>query len=100
MVGSSAEVLTSKGVGFGTLTITHTGGATTCTESLAPPAGDTTNAVSADLVVRPFQWKGSAAFLRDFVRSALHNAIRMQASQLLCEPTVAPAPIPPDRDGT
>ncbi len=97
--GSSAVPLTSKGIAFGTLTVTHTGGATTCTESLAPPAGNTTNAVSADLVVRPFQWKGSVAFVRDFVRGALHNEIGMQASELLGGPTVAPSTIDGDGDG-
>lgn len=97
--GSRAVALSSKGIAFGTLTITHTGGATTCSESLAPPTGNTTNAVSADLVVRPFQWKGSVAFIRDFVRDAAHNEIGMQASELLGSPTVDPSTVDGDGDG-
>jgi CxxC motif-containing protein (DUF1111 family) len=39
--------------------------------------------VDADLVVRPFQWKGSVAFLRDFNRDAGHNEIGMQAVEIV-----------------
>jgi hypothetical protein len=41
---------------------------------------DTSNiqGVSNDLVVRPFQWKGSVAFIRDFNRGAAHNEIGIQ----------------------
>src|SRR6185295_6910526 len=54
--------LTSKGVNFGVLTITHAAGTTNCTESLAAAISGGAQAVSADLVVRPYQWKGSVAF--------------------------------------
>jgi len=39
--------------------------------------------VEDDLVVRPFQWKGSVAFLRDFNRGAAHNELGMQAVELV-----------------
>lgn len=38
--------------------------------------------VDQDLVVRPFQWKGSVAFLRDFNRGAAHNELGMQPIEL------------------
>jgi hypothetical protein len=91
--------LTSKGVDFGSLTINHAMGSMNCTETLGPPAGGTVNAVSDDLVVRPFQWKGSVAFIRDFARGAAHNEIGMQGSELLGSPTVDPATVDGDGDG-
>jgi mono/diheme cytochrome c family protein len=39
--------------------------------------------VDADLVVKPFQWKGSERFVRDFVRGAGHNELGMQAVELI-----------------
>jgi CxxC motif-containing protein (DUF1111 family) len=39
--------------------------------------------VDPDLVVRPFQWKGSVAFLRDFNRGAAHNELGMQAVEIV-----------------
>lgn len=38
--------------------------------------------VSDDLIVRPFQWKGSVATVRDFNRGASHNELGMQAVEL------------------
>jgi cytochrome c551/c552/cytochrome c553 len=35
------------------------------------------------LIVRPFQWKGSVAFLRDFNRGAAHNDLGMQAVEIV-----------------
>ncbi len=97
--GSTTRTLTSKGVGFGTLTVTHTAGSTNCTESLSAPISGGARALSADLVVRPFQWKGSVAFIRDFVRGAAHNELGMQSSELLGSPTVDPASVDGDGDG-
>jgi len=91
--------LTSKGVDFGSLTINHAMGSMNCTETLGPPAGGMVNAVSDDLVVRPFQWKGSVSNLRDFGRGAMHNELGMQASELLGSPTVDPATVDGDFDG-
>jgi hypothetical protein len=45
--------------------------------------GGSAKAVSTDLIVRPFQWKGSVAFARDFNRGAGHNELGMQAVELL-----------------
>ncbi|HET9315249.1 MAG TPA: hypothetical protein VFQ51_06640, partial [Vicinamibacteria bacterium] len=36
-----------------------------------------------DLIVRPFQWKGSVAFIRDFNRGAAHNELGMQAVEVV-----------------
>jgi len=97
--GTRTVNLTSKGVNFGSLLITHTSGSTACTEALSPPTSGGANAVAADLVVRPFQWKGANAFIRDFVRGALHNEIGMQATELLGSPTVDPSTVDGDGDG-
>jgi hypothetical protein len=97
--GTRTVALSSKGVSFGSLLITHTSGSTNCTEALSPPISGGANSVSADLIVRPFQWKGANAFIRDFVRGALHNEIGMQATELLGSPTVDPANVDGDGDG-
>jgi len=97
--GSTTISLVSKAVNFGSLTITHTAGSTSCAEALNPPAAGAAKAVAADLVVRPFQWKGANAFIRDFVRGAMHNEIGMQASELLGSPTVDPSTVDGDGDG-
>lgn len=39
--------------------------------------------VADDLIVRPYQWKGENAFLRDFNRGASHNELGMQAVELV-----------------
>jgi hypothetical protein len=39
--------------------------------------------VDDDLVVRPYQWKGANAFLRDFNRGASHNELGMQSVELV-----------------
>jgi len=65
--------LTTKGATFGSI-IAHPDGSI-----------DTTllRGVDPDLVVRPFQWKGSVATIRDFVRGAAHNELGMQAVELV-----------------
>jgi hypothetical protein len=97
--GSSTINLASKGVSFGSMVIAHTAGSTACTETLNPPTTGAAKAVSADLIVRPFQWKGANAFIRDFVRGAMHNEIGLQATELLGSPTVDPASVDGDGDG-
>jgi hypothetical protein len=97
--GSRTVTLTSKGVAFGTLVITHTSGSTACTEALSAPTSGGAKSVATDLVVRPFQWKGANAFIRDFVRGALHNEIGMQSTELLGSPTVDPSTVDGDGDG-
>jgi hypothetical protein len=96
---TNTRALTSKGVNFGTLTITRSSGSTTCNQSIAVPVSGGSQAVASDLVVRPFQWKGSVAFIRDFVRGAAHNELGMQGSELLGSPTVDPATVDGDGDG-
>ncbi|HXK19335.1 MAG TPA: di-heme oxidoredictase family protein [Polyangiaceae bacterium] len=96
---TSTSNLSSKGVSFGQIRITHTAGSTACTETLIAPATGAALPLSADLVVRPFQWKGSTATIRDFVRGAAHNEIGMQGTELLGSPTVDPATVDGDGDG-
>ncbi len=77
--GSVSTGISAKGVSFGTLKVTRTG-TNPCRVNV-----DTTqvSGVDADLVVRPFQWKGSVAFLRDFNRGASHNELGMQAVEIV-----------------
>jgi hypothetical protein len=39
--------------------------------------------IDRDLVVKPFEWKGLTAFVRDFVRGASHQELGMQAIELV-----------------
>lgn len=70
--------LMAKGVEFGTIKASCYG---------QEPSYDTSGVrgVAADLVVRPFEWKKSVIFIRDFVRGAGHNEIGMQAVELVGE---------------
>ena len=72
--------LRAKGVAFGTIAVRPSFG-----DHCQNPRVDTSRVegVSADLVVRPFQWKGNVAFLRDFNRSAAHNELGMQPVELV-----------------
>jgi hypothetical protein len=96
---TNSRALTSKGVNFGTLTITRNSGSTTCNQSVAVPISGGPQAVASDLVVRPFQWKGLGGVHRDFVPRRLHNETGMQGSELLGSPTVDPATVDGDGDG-
>ncbi len=85
-----AVQLLTKGVNFGILRASRT---------VASPCAvefDTTGVEGVDfspsvenpeagplLIVRPFQWKGSVAFLRDFNRGASHNELGMQAVEIV-----------------
>jgi hypothetical protein len=66
--------LVAKAVTFGSIIATRTS-SNPCVVSF-----DTSRVegVSEDLVVRPYQWKGSNATLRDFNRGAAHNELGMQ----------------------
>jgi len=70
--------LIAKGVDFGVLRAVpaqgRPGGVQVNTNQIA--------GVDADLVVKPFQWKGSERFVRDFVRGAGHNELGMQAVEI------------------
>jgi hypothetical protein len=59
---AAGRPLSAKGVDFG---------------SAANPVG-----VDKDLVVKPLQWKGSVAFIRDFTRGAFHNELGMQPVEI------------------
>ncbi len=77
--GSLTVPLVAKGVSFGSLTVTRTG-TDPCTTSIdaSGVAG-----VSGDLVIRPFQWKGSRVSVRDFNRDASHNELGMQSVEIV-----------------
>src|SRR6185436_7032994 len=64
--------LVAKGVRYGSLTA-HPDGSVDTSQ---------VRGIAVDLVVRPFQWKGSVAFVRDFVRGAAHNELGMQGVEL------------------
>ncbi|MBV8878926.1 MAG: hypothetical protein JO332_03070 [Planctomycetaceae bacterium] len=64
--------LVAKGVRYGSITA-HANG-TVDTSGV--------RGISTDLIVRPFQWKGSVAFIRDFVRGAAHNELGMQGVEM------------------
>lgn len=75
-VSSRAPVevpLRAKGLDFGRLT--------------ALPGGRVVEVrsthVDRDLVVRPFQWKGTVASLREFVRGEAHHELGLQAEELV-----------------
>jgi CxxC motif-containing protein (DUF1111 family) len=68
-------------------------------ETLNAPVSGGAKSVATDLVVRPFQWKGANAFIRDFARGAMHNEIGLQGTELLGSPTVDPATVDGDGDG-
>lgn len=65
--------LQTKGVSFGSVTA-HTDG--TVDDSAF-------EGIDADLVVKPFQWKGSDSSLRAFVRDASHGELGMQAVEMV-----------------
>ena len=85
-----SEALDAKGVGFGVLRATGSGSPCVVTFNtdgvqgvdFAPnPQSPTPN--DPDLVIKPFQWKGSVAFLRDFNRGAGHNELGMQSVEVI-----------------
>jgi hypothetical protein len=88
--GTRSVTLSAKGVNYGTLVATRTN-RTPCQVTydtdgvrgvdFQPPVDNPAAPVS--LVVRPFQWKGSTAFLRDFNRGAAHNELGMQAVEIV-----------------
>lgn len=68
--------LSAKGVSFGRITaLPGTAGVVLDTSQVI--------GVDADLVPRPFGWKGDKAFIRDFNRTASHREIGMQPVELV-----------------
>jgi mono/diheme cytochrome c family protein len=88
--GTRTVTLSTKGVSFGTLSATKTGTfpcrVTFNTDGVRGvdflPSVDNP-AAGPQLIVRPFQWKGSVPFLRDFNRGAAHNELGMQAVEIV-----------------
>jgi Di-haem oxidoreductase, putative peroxidase len=88
--GTRSVTLDSKGVSYGSLTATRTQ-ASPCRVSFNTDgvrgvdfqASVENPAAPVQLIVRPFQWKGSVAFLRDFNRGAAHNELGMQAIEIV-----------------
>jgi mono/diheme cytochrome c family protein len=64
--------LAAKGVNFGSMIVRCDG-----TDDTSDVRG-----VDADLIVRPFQWKGANASLRDFNRGAAHNELGIQPVEI------------------
>lgn len=64
--------LAAKGVSYGKITVTCADVDTSEVEG-----------INTDLIVRPFQWKGSDTFLRAFNRDASHREIGMQAVEIV-----------------
>jgi len=88
--GTRSEALDTKGISFGTLSATRTQ-ASPCRVTFNTngvrgvdfsPSVENPDA-GPQLIVRPFQWKGSVAFLRDFNRGAAHNELGMQAEEIV-----------------
>jgi cytochrome c peroxidase len=77
---SNTRALSAKGVSFGSITANPRRGSPCATVDASRVAG-----VDRDLVVRPFQWKGSVASLRNFNRDASHNELGMQSVELVGE---------------
>jgi cytochrome c553 len=79
--------LTTKGVNFGVIRAQRVSrGGTPCPNAFSRRfvlnlAG--VRGVETDLVVRPFQWKGNVAFIRNFNRDASHNELGMQPVELV-----------------
>jgi hypothetical protein len=88
--GTRSTALIAKLTSYGTLSATRTG-ANPCRITHNTDGvrgidfqGSIDNPAAApDLIVRPFQWKGSVPFLRDFNRGAAHNEIGMQAVEIV-----------------
>lgn len=79
--GRSTKGLSAKGVSFGVLRAFRLRGRP-CEVRF-----DTSRVVGVDpdLVVRPFQWKGSIASVREFNRDASHNELGMQSVEIVGE---------------
>ena len=71
--------LITKGVNFGYITMT-------CDNSGKPtivPGESKLEGLDPDWVIRPYEWKKSVTFLRDFMRHAGNNEIGMQGVELV-----------------
>lgn len=75
---SVQQDLTAKGVNFGSITMTCETGTAEFDAKNSKLDG-----LDPDLVIRPYEWKKSIAFLRDFMRHTAHNEIGMQGVELV-----------------
>jgi hypothetical protein len=82
--GSSTQELSAKGISFGEIKANRKFGSP-CQVSFDTSDID---GVDADLIVRPFQWKGSIATVRAFVRDASHGELGVTPDELLADPNV------------
>jgi cytochrome c peroxidase len=96
---TNSRDLRAKGINFGRVTVSKLESSITCTDTVDPPMGMGKPAIAVDLVVRAFQWKGSVATVREFVRDAANNELGMQAVEFLGSPAIDPATIDGDGDG-
>jgi hypothetical protein len=84
-IGSTVH-LVSKGIDFGTGTVTSHGSVSADPSTPPiPPNVTGLTAVASTLIIAPFQWKGNTVFVRDFVRGASHNEIGMQGVEMAGE---------------
>ncbi len=73
--------LAAKSIPFGALTAIPSG-SSPCTTTIDTRA---VQGIDADLVVRPFQWKGVIATVRAFNRDAAHQELGMQGVEIVGE---------------
>lgn len=79
-VGDSGwRPLEAKGIGFGSIRAVRRRGSPCVVSDITSGV----RGVGPDLVVRPFQWKGANATVRDFNRGAAHNELGMQAVEIV-----------------
>ena len=88
--GTRTATLVAKGVNFGDLAATRTTASpcavtwnTTAIRGIDYERSVDNPDAGPSLIVRPFQWKGSVAFIRDFNRGAAHNELGMQAVEIV-----------------
>jgi di-heme oxidoreductase (putative peroxidase) len=67
-----SQTLTAKSINFGVIEV-----------SCKSTKYRELEGIDRDLVVKPFEWKGLTAFVRDFVRGASHQELGMQATELV-----------------
>ena len=82
--GRTAVRLTAKGVDFGTLVVACRGEPRPNCEVTTDFSG--VRGIDTDLVVKPFQWKGTSRFVREFSRGAAHTEMGMQPDEILHSP--------------
>ncbi|WP_144394419.1 di-heme oxidoredictase family protein [Pleionea sediminis] len=69
--------LRTKGIEFGFITVEP--------PCLSPTVTINAEGVKNDLVIRPFQWKGNVASVRQFSRGAFHNELGMSPVEMVGE---------------